>query len=199
MPHRIEEGLVRIVQGLQDEQRWKNIPKLHLENVSAHTIKLGIVIQLAKAMIKKYDPDVKFNGEIVSDLGTIHDFGEAMDGFGDIQEPDKTEADERLEREKFLEAIIFLPADFQEKLLLIYDIQKENCMESRIFRACELFVRLFYCLREINDGNKQFWIPFWMENEKIQPFLKEFNGLRIMYIPIQEFVNLIRSQTQNAP
>jgi len=196
MPHRIEEGLVRIVQGLQDEQRWKNIPKLHLENVSAHTIKLGIVIQLAKAMIKKYDSDVKFNGEIVSDLGTIHDFGEAMDGFGDIQEPDKTEADERLEREKFLEAIVFLPADFQEKLLLIYDIQKENCVESRIFRACELLVRLCYILREINDGNQLFWTPFWMEYEKIQPFLKEFNGLRIVFKPIQDFVDLIRAKTE---
>ena len=55
---------------------------------------------------QKYDSDVKFNGEIVSDLGTIHDFGEAMDGFGDIKNRIKLKLT-KIGARKFLEAIVF--------------------------------------------------------------------------------------------
>ncbi|MFA6296015.1 MAG: YfbR-like 5'-deoxynucleotidase [Patescibacteria group bacterium] len=188
MPHRIEEGLVKIAQGLQDEQRWKKDPRLFPENVAQHTLKLLVIVQLVKMMVRKYDSEIEFDGEILSDLATIHDFGEAADDFGDIQEPYKTEEDERLEKVKFQEMVVFLPIDFQGKLLSLYDIQKGSSIESRLFRASELFVRLYYCLREIDAGNVLFYKPLWTEYKKIQPFLEEFKGLKIMFEPIQEFL-----------
>lgn len=197
--HEIEAGLASITSGLQGEIRYGSLTCANPENVLAHTVKLGIVIQWLKLMIELHDPEKYFDGELLSDLALIHDFGEAHENFGDIAEPLKTEMDEETEQLSFLEMIEFLPEIVRTRLWKLYDVQKADSIESKLFRVSELLVRIFYCLREIQVGNTCFWKVFWNEYEKIQPFLKEFNGLRVMFVPIQEFADLVRSQTPSEP